>query len=111
MKAIALIVLLTVTGCLGLSPSPVTVGGLDTVPLDPTCADYDAAYIGFSAAASITSGLAGAAGVAMASWPDPTRDELIGLGAAGAGLGVLGTTFNLLASMYAQRWAERCGGN
>jgi len=111
MKTATLIALFACSGCLGLSSPSLSVGGEDAAPLDPACADYDAAYIGFTAAASISSGLSGAAGVALATWPDPTRDELIGVGATGAGLGVLGATFNLLASMYAQRWAERCGGN
>ena len=97
-------------GCLGFSPSGSEVGGEESAPLDPSCAGIDSAYLAWTAVGSAASGLAGAAGGALAIWPDPTREESIGLGVSAAVLGVLGTTAQLLAGSYAQRWNERCSG-
>ncbi len=95
-------------GCLGFSPGAEVAG--DDAPLDPACEEIDNAYLAWTAVGSAASGLAGAAGGALAIWPDPTREESIGIGVSAAVLGVLGTTAQLLAGSYAQRYLERCAG-
>jgi len=72
------------------------------------CRSYDAAYVAFTASSSAAAGLSGAAGLAIAAWPDPPEDAIVGLGLAGLGLGAVAATFAGLASLYAQRFAERC---
>lgn len=102
-------------GCLGLTPGPsdVAVAGLDGAvdPYTPTpeeCADLDRCFIGMTVAGAILSGVGGAAGTALAAWPDPTRDEIIGIGVAGALSALIGGGLQLGAGLCSQRYVERC---
>lgn len=91
-------------GCFSLGGRPLVAGE----DIDPACEQLDEGYVAWAAVASTAAGLSGASGLVLASWPDPSREERIGLGAAGAVLGVLATTAQLLSDSYATRWADRC---
>lgn len=104
---------LLISGCtLSYGAQPFTVGdvGDDPPQLSEECIDLDNAYIAVTAVGTTFTGLSAGANMALAVWPDPTRDELIGIGVAGVASGVIGGAMNVVGSMLAQRFVERCGG-
>ena len=108
-----LVFLAFLCGCsLGGFAVPLSVEGLDTEDgeLSQECVDLDNAYMAVTAVGTAMSGVSAASNMALAVWPDPTRDELIGIGLTGLGTGVVGATLGVVGSMLAQRFVERCAG-
>ena len=106
-------------GCLGLGLGSggveFEIGGVESAGeaepgLSDECRDLDNAYMGLQITGTILAGVGGAGGAVLAIWPDPTRDELIGVGVATAGSGIIGAGLLLGAGMVAQRFVDRCTG-